>query len=563
MSSKQPKQEKFVVLGTDWILNWLIAGTVGAISATLVLLAQQKTNSIVIGKRPNSWTTGRNIEGFFANQTYLVLVPTITALFLCVPWLFDRAQESRFQLQLWFALRKVAKRGASARQIFDILLKVIKNDFTQFTEGSSNRKRNMLKYAYKFEKYVWKALSLLIATGVTLYLVVTQTGLATHSSTAQFASIESTRELNQTSADCLQGDWTERAVRNSRQTYVTAVKPISQAIYALGEVQNGTLDVPLSVIGFGNGLSIWMQPRGDRNETWRALPAYWRVTCNVTDCNTYTVGDVNRPIRNPVRYPVKRLQVRESFNQLSSIDANLIALASSSSYADDKALESIGYTQAVSYTVLTGVDESVASDVYRAGYLISIACGIESSKLEFEQSWGFSSVFTIKNWKPRPVTVLTACTTVWYQPEAFVGILFLIFATCILTLIPSTIMAFSWVCSSAHYWWPSRMAMSENGPLLLMNEFPIEMNIDHNSGDFVLEREAILGLYGNRNTLQVTLREIPMEREDPNWVRLTGDISLFDIRWGKYIHDNPGKVAIRANTEPEIKCVVVDSVEDE
>jgi hypothetical protein len=228
---------------------------------------------------------------------------------------------------------------------------------------------------------------------------------------------------------------------------------------------------------------------------------------------------------------------------LGSIDTNLIQLGSSSSTNDDTGLENRRYTQAVSYGILTGIVDDLESDIYRAAYLISVACGIDSKNLQFTNPLGFADIFSILYWTPRPVTILSACTTIWYQPQAFFAILILIIVLVCISSIRIVLLGVAWLYSRPSYWWPAVTALSSNGPIELLSAFPIKVNLDNQTGDFIfLEEVTLIQLYENHNSEKLKLAKDGYTEK--GWDLVNKESNTLAIRFGKLfqkhvkVHDN-------------------------
>jgi hypothetical protein len=71
-------------------------------------------------------------------------------------------------------------------------------------------------------------------------------------------------------------------------------------------------------------------------------------------------------------------KVRTSFYKLAILDPTLLTLASTGSQDSDDMIAASQKYQAVSYGVLSGLDNSQQSDTFRAAYLISRACSIST-----------------------------------------------------------------------------------------------------------------------------------------------------------------------------------------
>jgi hypothetical protein len=106
-----------------WLFKFCFYGLLVSITVALVLLSGYgKHDAIVFGKRPYNWTKVSSIQGF-QSTSYMVILPTITIMFLCIPEIFKGAKNSRFCIQYFLLLRRAINEGIDATELADFSIK--------------------------------------------------------------------------------------------------------------------------------------------------------------------------------------------------------------------------------------------------------------------------------------------------------------------------------------------------------------------------------------------------------------------------------------------------------
>ncbi|KAI8909577.1 hypothetical protein EDD86DRAFT_205775 [Gorgonomyces haynaldii] len=438
--------------------------------------------------------------------------------------MMDKAREVRFRLPILYYLYKATTTGAPVDKLYESSLRLFKSKFLYFLQNeqpfSVKIKIQVTQY---FESFIWWVSTLAVASGITTFLIVTQTTLSTVGTDTKYVnasvvttSIPGTDYANPT---CFKQNWATQAVTLARYNYVYGNISYMPLVYALG--LSSIDERPMTIIGYGNGVPIWTI-RG--KEAWTDIPSAWTIGCNTTVCYAYVTA------KPSTLSTVARTDVQNNFNQMASIDQTLVLLAQVGSVALDKWVDQKGQRMSVPYLTLVGSDTSTESDIYRAAYLLSRSCSVDSSGLKFQVLYGIQSTLSWFTWEERPVAILSSNTTVWYSKTGYIVVLIFVIISALLMYIPDVLLIRSWIKSPVALWWIVKTSFDDFGPERLSRfyEHPRHIVLEHDEYDC-----RIVFLYFNMETKQFILEEDGFDATHPGFERITWSYRDADMRKGK------------------------------